>query len=67
MSELFLNPKDVIQLTDKKKKSAQIAALRQMGIRFLINPSGRPVVPKSSIDGRKAEPVDKTWSPAVLK
>lgn len=66
MSE-FLHPDDVAILTNKKKKSAQVAALRQMGIRFIVNPSGRPVVPKSAIDGRKVEPIIRTWSPAVLK
>lgn len=65
---VFLDPSDVAILTGKKIKSCQIDELRRMGIAFFINSSGRPVVPKASIDGsnKPAEQPESTWVPNVL-
>ena len=64
---IFLEPDDVAVLTGKKTKSGQVDALRRMGIVFFVNPSGRPVVPKSSIEGKDlAEEPKSTWKPSVL-
>jgi len=63
---IFLAPDDVAILTGKKVKSGQIAQLRRMGIAFYINASGRPVVPKSAIDGARAIEKPQQWKPALL-
>lgn len=64
---IFLEPDDVAILTGKKTKSGQVDALRRMGIAFFVNPSGRPVVPKSAVEGReKVEEPKSTWKPSVL-
>ena len=64
---IFLDPDDVAILTGKKLKAGQIDALRRMGIAFFVNPSGRPVASKSSIEGKdQAEEPKSTWKPSVL-
>ena len=63
---LFLDPDDVAVLTGKKIKSGQIDQLRRMGIAFYINASGRPVVPKSAIDGAREIEKPQQWKPALL-
>ena len=63
---IFLDPDDVEVLTGKKTKSGQVDALRRMGVAFFVNPSGRPVVPKSAIEGReRADEPKATWNPSV--
>ena len=65
---LFLEPEDIVILTGRKTKPSQVDALRTMGILFYINASGRPVVPKSAIEGGDSiTQHDKEWVPAVLK
>jgi hypothetical protein len=63
---IFLSQNALELLTGKKRKSCQIECLRDMGISFYINSSGRPVVPVSSID-KKESNQHKEWKPAVLK
>jgi len=64
---IFLDPDDVATLTGKKSKSGQITALRSMGIAFFVNPSGRPIVAKSTVEGNKYTVTNEaTWNPAVL-
>lgn len=64
---IFLDPDDVAILTGKKTKSGQVDALRVMGIAFFVNPSGRPVVPKASIEGRETSNKPKSaWEPSIL-
>ena len=65
---IFLDDDDVAKLTGKKLKAGQIDALRRMGILFYVKAAGRPVVPISSVDpSNAATPVDKPWTPDVLK
>lgn len=64
---IFLDHSDVETLTGKKTKSAQVDALRSMGIAFFVNPSGRPIVPKASIvGGESASKPTPAWEPSVL-
>lgn len=61
----FLSHKDVAILTGRKIKSYQVDQLRKMGIAFYVNAAGRPVVPRSSIEGRLQDPIKKEWEPNI--
>jgi len=63
---IFLDTADLIKLTDKKRKSCQIAALRDMGIPFIVNASGQPVVTIKALEGEKVEQTPQTWQSNVL-
>ena len=59
---IFLDDKDLFKLTKKKRKSCQVVALRSMGIPFIVNPEGEPIVTKRAIEG--GDPVEhkqETW------
>lgn len=62
MSKTFLSSEEVADLTDRKQKAAQIKALRDMGISFLISATGHPKVIRSAIEGRTATH-SKAWQP----
>jgi len=65
---IFLSKEDVAELTGHKRNDAQVDMLRTMGIQFYINASGRPIVPKSAIEGLKQDlKQTQSWEPAVLK
>ncbi|MBY0475459.1 MAG: DUF4224 domain-containing protein [Nitrosomonas sp.] len=66
---IFLDDDDVARLAGTKIKSRQVAQLRVMGILFYINASGRPVVPKSAVEGnsKQINQPEQTWMPNVLK
>jgi len=61
----FLSSFEVAELTGRSARKLQIDALRQMGLPFWVNAIGRPVVPRSAIDGKKdaAPPARKQWAP----
>ena len=64
---IFLDQSDVAILTGKKLKSQQVDVLRRMGILFYVNASGRPVVPRSSIEGKEiSDKPTPSWEPSVL-
>ncbi|PSJ15975.1 DUF4224 domain-containing protein [Nitrosomonas supralitoralis] len=65
---IFLDDDDVARLAGTKIKSRQVAQLRIMGILFYINAAGRPVVPRSAVEGNN-QPLnqDQSWTPNVLK
>lgn len=64
MSAVFLEPEEIAVLTGRKMKSLQIAMLRQRGLRFWVNATGHPVVPRSAVDGiTEIEPAKKKWQP----
>ncbi|NMG70329.1 DUF4224 domain-containing protein [Parazoarcus communis] len=67
-SDLFLDDEELVRLTGRRRKSAQLRALRAMRIAHLENAAGEPVVPRSAIDGnrRDAHAKPAEWSPAVL-
>ncbi len=48
---LFLEPEEIRTLTGRATKGKQIEWLRQNGIRFWVNACGKPIVPRSAIDG----------------
>lgn len=63
---IFLTQDDIAELTGRKKKSCQIDQLRNMGVAFRVNASGRPVVTIAAVEGGKIEKFDIEWKPAVL-
>ena len=69
MSATFLEQTEIYELTGRKLKSLQVAALKNMGIPFFINAIGRPVVLRKTIEGRAAPvPQDKSaWIPPGLR
>lgn len=74
--DTFLKPEEVAELTGirtgragKTRLELQIAWLRTSGLRFWVNACGRPIVPRTAIDGRPSEapPASTAWVPDVLK
>ncbi len=65
--DMFLTKVELVTLTGRALKSLQTEQLRRMGISFFVNASGRPVVPRSAIEGstKRVEAI-KTWSPNAL-
>ncbi len=54
MSESFLTPDEVFEITDKVRWSAQCRALARLGVPFKPNAAGRPLVARAdyfSADG----------------
>lgn len=67
-SPLFLTDSELRELTGRKLRTLQIAALRDMGIPFRINAAHRPVVCRSAVEGHSAPaPEPQAWAPAVLR
>lgn len=66
---MFLTDDELAILTGRKLKRLQIETLRRMGVPFLINACGKPVVTRSAVEGRGSPaPAEKTtWRPAVLQ
>ena len=63
----FLSDDELRDLTGFKRKAKQVAQLRSMGVPFWVNGQGRPVVPRSVIEGEtKSNPV-RAWAPALVK
>jgi hypothetical protein len=69
MSDTFLDRDEVKELTGRTKIALQIAQLTTMGIPFFVNAIGRPVVPRTAIEGRAttAAAPKKPWVPKVLQ
>lgn len=64
---LFLTPAEMRELTGFALKSKQIEQLRRMGIAFLVNGCGRPVVTVVAVEGTKKQETRRDeWRPAVL-
>lgn len=69
VDNLFLTDDEVARLSGRKLRSAQVKALRQMGIPFFVNAAGRAIVARAAIEGRSApvaETLARGWSPSVL-
>lgn len=67
---LFLNDQELHQLTGRKARRLQIAALRDMGVPFRVNAANRPVVCRSAVEGMRPAAVaaiDTEWTPRVLR
>lgn len=54
MGETWLTNDEVVELTDKKRWSAQCRALAMMGVAFTPNAAGRPLVLRSEVIKTKA-------------
>lgn len=52
MSDTFLSPAEMRELTDRAFKSLQIKWLRENGVAFRISATGHPKVARSVIEGR---------------
>lgn len=67
MSDTWLSPEDVTELTAKKRWAAQCRALAEMGVPFRPNAVGRPLVERSVICTaqpiRKAKKPQPYWGP----
>ena len=50
--KLTLSCDEIREITGKRRKSAQVRALRDMGLRHWVRPDGKPVVPVSALDGK---------------
>ena len=68
MSDTFLTPDEIAELTGRRRVSHQIPALRMMGIPFWINAVGRPVVARTAIEAQTSRPVmERPWTPRPLR
>lgn len=56
---MFLTAEDLADLTGRNNRKLQVEALKKMGLPLWINAIGRPVVPKTAIEGRKEAPKPK--------
>ena len=63
MSGLWLDPDDVCTLTARKRWSAQCGALSAMGIPFLRNAAGRPLVEKGAVSISQSAPRKRATEP----
>ncbi len=63
MGSVFLSDDDMAKLTGRKRRAAQVAALKAMAVPFRVNAAGWPVVPVSAVDGifRQPEKVKTGW------
>ena len=64
---MFLTPQELETLTGFSRKANQVAQLRRMGIPFFVNGSGRPVVTRVAVEGRREHKEQMSWSSAVLR
>ncbi len=47
---MILSHEELIELTGKKAKPAQVQALRYIGLEFRLRPDGSPIVLKSHVE-----------------
>ena len=66
---LFLTPEELQELTGRKRASAQIRALRAIGVEHKIRPDGHPVVLRAHVEallgatpGVSSEQYEPNWS-----
>lgn len=59
MSDLWLDPAEVEELTDKRRWTAQCRALAAMGVPFTPNAVGRPLVERAAVVSKPAKPKAK--------
>lgn len=67
---IFLTKDEVAELTSFKRHAQQIRALRAMGLPFLVNPAGRPIVTRASVVGVglvEAAPQGRRWQSSKVK
>jgi hypothetical protein len=64
MSETWLNPEEVEELTAKKRWAAQCRVLAEMSVPFRPNAVGRPLVERSAVLSKpavKRRKVEPNW------
>jgi hypothetical protein len=61
----FLTEVELVQYTGRQWKSKQIAALKKIGVAFIVNACGKPVVTVAAVEGRKEIQQPKTWEPQI--
>lgn len=63
MDSVFLSDKDIAKLTGRKRRAAQVAALKAMAVPFRVNAAGWPVVAVAAVEGifRQPEKVKTGW------
>ena len=60
----FLSHDEISELTGRRAHKLQIETLRKQGVAFFLNAAGKPVVPRSAIDGKPGaatKAVKKVW------
>lgn len=65
MSDLWLSPDEVVELTARERWTAQCRALAAMGVPFTPNAVGRPLVERAAVCSSPAKPRGKrepNWS-----
>lgn len=63
MPGLILSRDEVAELTRTPVKTRQLEFLRRNGIRHYVDLNGRPVVPRSAIEGEPTKPAAPAWRP----
>ena len=53
MSDLFLTPEELVELTGYKQPSKQIAALRRQCVRVFVTKTGKPRVVRSALENKR--------------
>jgi hypothetical protein len=64
MSDSWLTPDEVLDLTARKRWSAQCRALAAMGVAFMPNAVGRPLVQRSAVlsePSKRRSPKEPNW------
>lgn len=63
----FLTAAEIAELTGRRAHRLQIETLRAQGLPFFLNAAGKPMVPRSAIEGKSApaaaKPARKPWQP----
>lgn len=70
---MFLQPPEIAELTGvrsglrgKTRETRQIEALRKMKIPHYVNAANRPIVARTTIEGRTTtEPAQAAWNPSI--
>lgn len=61
---LFLTADELVTLTGRRTRPAQIEALRRMGVAFRVNAIGAPVVTRAAVLGQAdVRPAKSGWAP----
>lgn len=50
---MFLTPDEIVELTGKVRPSAQVRALRTMGVAHRVRPDGTPAVLRTAVDPKR--------------
>jgi hypothetical protein len=71
MTNLFLEPSEIEGLTSRVRRSAQVKAIRAMGIEHKVRPDGSVAIlrdhvnsvfdGRTSTPGRRQKPIEPNW------